>query len=593
VDFRLRAADGVIEICGLSASTTYDNLEYTDGSGTVTVGSFTTDGSGCFQITGLAADSYSNFVITLVGCTGSDAGPIALNDPGSPTPTASVVSDPTACGAADGVIEICGLTPSTTYDNLEYTDGTGTVTVGSFTTDGSGCYQITGLVADSYSNFVVSLSGCTGSDPGPIVLTDPNPPFQSVSPVQDPTGCGATDGIIEFCGLDPNTTYDDLTYDDASGTVNYGSFTTDGAGCFQLTGLTAGTYSNFVITQSGCSATGAAPITLTDVGGPTVSISSSIDVSCFGGNDGEAVAGVSGGTSPYSYSWSPSGGNTDTASGLSAGTYTVTVTDDAGCTGSAIITIDEPDELIITETITDQDCALTNGAISLSVSGGTPGYSYVWTPNGETTSSITGITGGNYGVTVTDNNGCTATGNYSVNVVGNIPVTVIPNVASISSGQEVQLNASGATSYMWSPPDGLSCTDCPDPIASPSVTTTYIVVGTDDNGCTGSDTVTIYVTIECGDLFVPDIFSPNGDQENDFLCVYGSCITDINFSVYNRWGELVFETEETGLCGDETVSWDGNFKGKPAITGVYAYKLYVRLDNGDVVERSGNVTLVR
>jgi hypothetical protein len=111
------------------------------------------------------------------------------------------VSDPTGCGAADGIIEICGLTPSTTYDNLEYTDGSGTVTVGSFTTDGSGCYQITGLAADSYSNFVVTLTGCTGSDPGPIVLTDPSVPTPTASLVSDPTGCSAADGVIEICGL--------------------------------------------------------------------------------------------------------------------------------------------------------------------------------------------------------------------------------------------------------------------------------------------------------------------------------------------------------------------------------------------------------
>ena len=88
---------------------------------------------------------------------------MTLVDPNAPTFTASVVSDPTTCGGADGIFEICGLNPSTLYDNLDYDDGSGTVNFGSFTTDAAGCFQVTGLSADTYTNFVVTLTGCVGT----------------------------------------------------------------------------------------------------------------------------------------------------------------------------------------------------------------------------------------------------------------------------------------------------------------------------------------------------------------------------------------------------------------------------------------------
>lgn len=92
---------------------------------------------------------------------------------------------------------------------------------------------------------------------------------------------------------------------------------------------------------------------------------------------------------------------------------------------------------------------------------------------------------------------------------------------------------------------------------------------------------------QCANIYVPDIFSPNGDSNNDQLCVYGNCISELKYEVFNRWGELVFETTTIDNC------WDGDFRNKPMMTGVYAYKLYVMLFDGTVIEDSGNVTLVR
>jgi gliding motility-associated-like protein len=126
-------------------------------------------------------------------------------------------------------------------------------------------------------------------------------------------------------------------------------------------------------------------------------------------------------------------------------------------------------------------------------------------------------------------------------------------------------------------------------LANPQTTTTYTVTGTDANGCTGTAQATISLEIDCNEIFVPTVFSPNGaaDEENRQVCVYGNCIVSLNYAVFNRWGEKVFETSDLSNC------WDGTYKGMPLNSGVYTYLLKVSLINGEVVTQSGNVTLIR
>jgi gliding motility-associated-like protein len=164
---------------------------------------------------------------------------------------------------------------------------------------------------------------------------------------------------------------------------------------------------------------------------------------------------------------------------------------------------------------------------------------------------------------------------------------VTPPTASIESGESVDLVASGGDSYTWTPSTGLSCTDCPNPTASPLTTTTYTVSAVDEFGCQGDTVVTIFVEQLCGELFVPTIFSPNADNVNDKHCVLGGCFLTFEFSIYNRWGERVFESTSASTC------WDGMFREKPAQTGVYVYKLKAVLIDGTEVLESGNINLVR
>ena len=97
----------------------------------------------------------------------------------------------------------------------------------------------------------------------------------------------------------------------------------------------------------------------------------------------------------------------------------------------------------------------------------------------------------------------------------------------------------------------------------------------------------ILINDECGEFFVPTAFSPNNDGQNDLECVYGKCIESLLFSIYDRWGEKVFETTDQKQC------WDGTYRGKPMNTGVFVYYLQATFDSGESVKKKGNIGLVR
>jgi gliding motility-associated-like protein len=168
-------------------------------------------------------------------------------------------------------------------------------------------------------------------------------------------------------------------------------------------------------------------------------------------------------------------------------------------------------------------------------------------------------------------------------------VSVSSDVINITSGDSARLSATGALNYLWSPSSGLSCSSCPAPSAAPSGTTTYVLTGTNAQGCAASDSITIRVDIKCNEFFIPDIFSPNGTGNlvNEKLCAYSNCIRLFSFIIYNRWGEQVFETTDIAAC------WDGTYKGKESPSGIYAFKLYAEQIDGTIVDKKGTITLVR
>lgn len=255
-----------------------------------------------------------------------------------------------------------------------------------------------------------------------------------------------------------------------------------------ISDLTAGTY-NITLTNTliGCSDT-----LMAVLGQPNellISIDSTQDVSCNGFGDGAIFTTVTGGTGNYTFEWSnPDIGDVEDATELGPGDYSVSVTDENGCTAVAETTISEPQALtIIVDELTQISCNGENdGAIDLAVIGGTPEYSYEWSDPGlGDVQDVSDLGPGDYSITVTDANGCMAS--LDLTIMEPDPLIAgIDNVIDVScmgaGDGAIDLAVAGGTpqySYEWSDPD---IGDVQDPTGLPGGT--YSVTITDANGCT-------------------------------------------------------------------------------------------------------------
>jgi gliding motility-associated-like protein len=428
---------------------------------------------------------------------------------------------------------------------------------------GAGVHTVT--VTDG--NNCSTLASTTLTEPAAMVLTTSTTPSSCTAP----TGSAS----VAVSGGAGSFTY---SWSPSGGTGN------------TTTPVSADSYVVTVTDANSCQAT--ATVNVPSVNGPSVTLSGVTDATCFGSANGSATAIASLGTPGYTYVWAPTGGTSSTASGLIAGTYTVTVTDAAGCSTAETVVINQPSQILLNETVTSATCGNTDGEISLAVTGGSGVYSYAWTPATIFGANPSGIYGGSYSVEVTDDQGCSSTQAIIVGVLGSLNVDVTPNLAEIVQGETVDIITTvvpenAGNTYSWTPTSDLSCTVCPNPTASPNETTLYTVTVTAPDGCVGSDTALIVVEMLCGDFFLPTIFSPNNDGLNDELCLLGNCIDIFHLRIYDRWGELVFETKDQDVC------WDGFYNGKIMNTASFVYVLDLRTLSGEEFNLKGNLSLVR
>jgi gliding motility-associated-like protein len=174
-------------------------------------------------------------------------------------------------------------------------------------------------------------------------------------------------------------------------------------------------------------------------------------------------------------------------------------------------------------------------------------------------------------------------------IVNELPTAEAGENVIIVAGEMVTLNGQGSgNTYTWSPSNGLSCADCPNPQATPLQTTTYVLTVINEFGCQQSDSVIIRVGCNDDVVFIPNAFSPNEDGLNELFYVRSNGIREVEYiRVFDRWGKLLFETNSLAN------GWDGKFNGKPVNPGVYVYTLKATCSNGQPILMQGNVTVVK
>lgn len=380
--------------------------------------------------------------------------------------------------------------------------------------------------------------------------------------------------LVRINGVHPICLYDSITLSAAGAVVytwspwgyNDASITVSPANTTQviLTG----------IDSNGCVNSDSATLVVYPL--PVVSVSG-VNPICFGDSITITASGAN------NYIWTPGNltGNVQTLSPQQTTTYTVLGIDTNQCKNTAQFEITVYELPVASISGISRICQMEE--VTLTASGGT---SYLWNTQ-QTTSSITvsPMTTTTYSV-IAFKNICSDTAFFTV-TVDNKPVLTVTNDTTIIIGMSVPLHVSGAQTYTWYPMQYLSCANCPNPTAKPSDDIEYCVIGTTAQGCSDTVCVQILVDKECGETFIPSGFSPNNDGNNDVLYVRGKCIKSMQFVIYNRWGEKVFESS------DPDIGWDGTFRGKPMDSGVFVYQLRAEYYNGVVVKKQGNVTLIR
>ena len=551
------------DISGITASGGTAPLTYS-WNGNTTLSSDTTD---------LAAGSYTLIVSDAFGCT-DQTGPHAVVDNTAPLlDTSSIVITNETCGSTNG--SITGITTIGGNAPLSYSWNTNTTLTADTSLLGGGSYVLT--VTDALGCNVVS---------NPITLVNLGLTVDTTSLVLVNDACTLGSGSltgITVSGGTPGYTFD------WNGSTSLAADTV---------GLLAGTYTLTITDNAGCIFT-TSPYTIVDNSGPTID-SSSITVSsetCSSVNGSIIGITSSGGLSPFTYDWNGSSTSSEDTSGLTGGSYTLTVTDVNGCSSSmgpiVVNSITGPTIDATSIIITDEDCYASNGSITgIAVIAGTTPYSYTW--NGVVGNlDATNLTNNDYSLLVTDDNGCTDSyGPISISNSGAPSADFDLSGNPLSLGETLVLtnnSSNGAVSYLWDLGDGTTSIDV-DPSVTYTAEGSYSIclIAYTATSCTDTTCQTIEVIEELESAIgIPTAFSPNNDTHNDVLFVRGSGITSFTFMIYNRYGEKVFESN------DLSTGWDGNYKGQPENTGVFAYYLEYEYANGDKGSLKGNITLVK
>ncbi|HEX8270790.1 MAG TPA: HYR domain-containing protein, partial [Flavobacterium sp.] len=514
---------------GVTATQSQTNVNCNGGSnGTATVvasggtGSYSyswspSGGTGA-TATGLSAGNYTVTIIDANSCSIQKSFTISAPDALTATQSQTNVS---CNGGSNGTATVVA------------SGGTGSYSYSWSPSGGTGA-TASGLSAGNYTVTITDANSCSIQKSFAISAPDALTATQSQTNVSCNGGSNGTATVVASGG---------------TGSYSYSWSPSGGTGA-TASGLSAGNYTVTIIDANSCSIqknfTISAPDALT-------ATQSQTNVSCGGGSNGTATVVASGGTGSYSYSWSPSGGTGATASGLSAGDYTVTISDANSCSIQKNFIITSPEALTATQSQTNISCnGDSNGTATVVASGGTGSYSYLWSPSGGTGATATGLTAGDYTVTITDASSCSIQKNFTIGTGASCSTTMVLSVnptvlfesaATTCSVSGISLGTATASDYCSEPTISNNA-----PTEFPIGATTVTWTATDACGNTATATQTVVVS----DTGIPTITAPADITicQGEVITLGTPTVTDncSNVSIYNN-------APEAFPLGTTTVLW--------------------------------------
>lgn len=517
----------------------------------------------------LGSGTYSLTLTDANGCSAIEQQNITAPNPLAIT---LVSSSPATCfGQSDGsaTVAVSGGSPPYTY----------------FWVSGETGPTATQLLGGNRQVTVTDANGCSNSLT--VLIEQPDDLVVLNNGVQPVSCFGGSDGAVA------------VTVTGGIGPYSYNW--SNGATTPSQNNLSAAAYTVLVNDANGCTAAFAA-IVEQPADSARLTVLATANASCSYSNDGLIEVIANGGTPGYSLIWN--GGQVNTTGpaliqNLEANDYILTLIDANRCKDTVQIELTAPSPLHLTTLVEGPSCYGDSDArIAAQASGGTFPYTYAFdNAPGSTDSILSDLSAGSYYVEVQDVQGCRDSAWLAINHPDTVPLFPSANTR-IEMGEmaflEVNLpiQITDNLPVQWSPSGSLDCATCYAVEASPLETTRYEIRVTDGNGCISRTSISVEVDKNRG-IFIPDIFSPNGDGLNDGFTAYGGIGVDRieTMRLFDRWGKLLFQGTELPI-GNEAAGWDGTYQGTVLNPGVFVYHIRVRFLDGETRAFSGDVTLM-
>lgn len=406
--------------------------------------------------------------------------------------------------------------------------------------------------------------------------------------VNDVSCFGATDGSIIVTVAGGNEPYD----------YQWSTSGTNSA----VNNLSSGVYSLTVEDVLGCTSVFSFEVNQPDLFYIEIDPDLTNNLSCGNIPDGAIGLNVYGGNEgPVQFMWSPNVSNTNYASGLSAGHYSVVVIDSKDCIAYLEHDIVGPSPIEFTIPTPDQPlCFGEYTTVTVASASGGSGAGYTFSVNGAPPQPLgiyLPVLAGTHQIEIFDSNNCSVQTTIRIDQPSEIDV-YLPDEIVIKLGEERQLipvigSVIPVDNYRWTPNHTIDNPTVERPVVSPVDDVLYTLTVTDINGCTGSGSVLVRVN-KIKNIYIPNAFAPNrGGQNNIFELFPDASVAKINrVHIYNRWGDLMVDLHSPDISSGRIPVWDGTYKGRFAAVGVYVYAVEVEFVDGEKAVLKGDVTIL-